>query len=506
MTVPCRDESEIRQTVGNFENVVPLRGDFSGNPTLKMLLRRQATLLQGAEAHADLPLSELHRRSQYSGGGGGDGNGGSGSGDLSRHPIFDVNFYWEAPTTNERSLPEDVACLLSGMPSAPFTVRGLSMKPLALEKQWLPFDLQLTMTHSEEILRGALQFNTALFDRSTIQRMAVHFTTLLRSAVSTPAAKISELCMITPEERNVVVRSWNATKRSFDLSQCVHELVEAQVAKTPSAIAVAGASETLTYAELNRRANRLAHHLRFLGIVPDTPVPVFLERSPSLIVALLAVLKSGGTCMPLDPKYPKERMSYMLEQAEAQVVITEVKLRPRLPEDTPAQVIVLEEVAEQLRSAGADANPEKANSSSRDLAYVIYTSGSTGRPKGVMLEHRSLLNYVTWHVDYYEMTSEDRVLHNAGLAFDASMAETWPTLAVGGTLYPLTNMEVRLDPHRLLHWMSETRITLAFLTTQLCEAHFGRKKYPADLALRYLYTGGDKLHRGPTAGGVLSHW
>ena len=135
--------------------------------------------------------------------------------------------------------------------------------------------------------------------------------------------------------------------------------------------------------------------------------------------------------MPLDPKYPKDRMLYMLDQAKAKVVITQAALRARLPVDTTADIIVLEEIAEQLKALDGDTNLDKANNSSRDLAYVIYTSGSTGRPKGVMLEHRSLLNYVNWHIEYYEMTNHDRVLHNAGLAFDASMAETWPTLCGG---------------------------------------------------------------------------
>ena len=488
ITTSCRIESEIRQTVGSFENVVPLKGDFSGNPTLKMLLKRQSTLVQNAEANSALPLSELCKRIKHN----------NSSRDKGRHPLIDVNFYWEAPTTNERNLPDDVACLLTGLPCDPFIVRGVNMKPLALEKKWSPFDLQLTMAHSEEILRGALQYNTDLFNKTTIERMAVHFTTLLQSAISNPSSKISELGMITPIERNIVVSAWNSTKQPFDLSPCVHELVEAQVERTPDATAVVGTHGSLTYSELNSRANRLANHLRFLGVVADTPVPVFLERSPDLIVALLAVLKSGGACMPLDPKYPKDRISYMFSQAKAMVVITESKLKNRLPDDVSADVIILEEASFE-QSSSSDLSPVKANGSSRDLAYIIYTSGSTGRPKGVMLEHRSLLNYLTWHIDYYEMTSNDRVLHNAGLAFDASMAETWPTLAVGGTLYLLTDLEIRLDPTRLLQWMGETRITLAFLTTQLCEAIL-EEKYPDDLSLRYLYTGGDKLHRGPTAG------
>ncbi len=395
----------------------------------------------------------------------------------------------------DETTPEEMAEELKEQGNNYFK-KTLEEKSIGLIQRHSQFDLTLMMCEHENGITAAFQYNEALFTADSIARMASHYQSLLVAAAEDPGKKISALQMISQEERKLVVREWNDTEQSFNLSTCVHELVEAQVKRSPDSIAIRCGDISISYQQLNARANQLAHHLRFMGVQPDMPVPIFLPRSPDFIICLLAVLKSGGTCMPLDPKYPKERMGYMLEQAEASIVITNGELKSRLPEDTRARVIDIDTARASLQQ-GDDTNPAMKNNSSRDLAYVIYTSGSTGRPKGVMLEHRSLVNYMTWHVEYYEMKAGDRVLHNAGLAFDASMAETWPTLATGGTLYPLTDMEVRLDPPRLLKWMADNAITLAFLTTQLCEAIL-EEEYPEHLQLRYLYTGGDKLHRGPS--------
>ena len=504
ITMQCRNESEIRDTVGKFENIVPIRGDFTGNPTMEMMLKRHQSLIQAAEANAGLSLEDLLKRRKL---GLTKQQNQERQHDTSRHPLLDVNFHFESPTTNDRNLPSDIACLLIGLSCDPFNVRGMRMQPLEVERSEGEFDIQLSVAHSNNQVRAVFQYNTALFDRSTIERMAEHFQTLLASAVNHPKQKISELQMITVPEQRLTTQDWNTTHCPFDLSKCIHQLIEIQVTKTPNAPAIVSDNGTIiTYTQLNQKANQLAHHLRYLGIGPDLPVPIFLTRSASVVISLLAVLKSGGTCMPLDPKYPKDRMMYMLKQANATVIITERTLRSRVPNEymqaTASTVIVLEDEVATLSQCSIE-NPIHINRSSRDLAYVIYTSGSTGQPKGVMLEHRSIVNYMSWHVEYYEMKAGDRVLHNAGLAFDASMAETWPTLFIGGTIYPLIDTEIRLDPHRLLQWMGDTQITLAFLTTQLCEAIL-EEEYPSNLCLRYLYTGGDKLHRGPTKGATFT--
>ena len=195
--------------------------------------------------------------------------------------------------------------------------------------------------------------------------------------------------------------------------------------------------------------------------------------------------------MPMDPKYPQERLRVMLEDAQAPVIVTESALRSHVPPEYAESMTIIEIDSEwdALIGKGSRQNPRIVNESSRDLAYAIYTSGSTGRPKGVMLEHRSIVNYITWHIDYYDMSADDRVFANAGLAFDASMAETWPTLAVGASIYPVVDREVSVTPSKLLSWMVDEHITFGFLTTQLCEAVI-EEDYPKGLKLRVLYTGG----------------
>jgi amino acid adenylation domain-containing protein len=259
----------------------------------------------------------------------------------------------------------------------------------------------------------------------------------------------------------------------------------------------------LTYHELNVKSNQLAHYLRFVGVEPEDPVPIFLERSPAFIISLFAVLKAGGACMPLDPSYPKNRIEYMLQQSEARVVLTHSSLVYRLPDVAESdsqhhRKFVCVDTDAGLIGRGATHNPA-LQTQSNSLAYVLYTSGSTGQPKGVMLSHKALVNYISWHIPYYEMTAADRHAHYSSLAFDASMAETWPSLAVGASLWQVCGDDIRLQPTKLMQWFTEHKVTMCFLTTQLCEALLATP-YPSDLTLRILYTGGDKLHRGPTVG------
>ncbi len=229
-------------------------------------------------------------------------------------------------------------------------------------------------------------------------------------------------------------------------------------------------------------------------------IPILLTRTPRFVVALLAVLKAGGVCVPVDPSYPKNRLLYMLEQAEAPIILTETSLKDKLPESyASATVVVVDQatIISQL-DRGNTNNPISISKSSQ-LAYVLYTSGSTGNPKGVMLPHAALVNYITWHIPYYEMTAADRHAHFSSLSFDASMAETWPTLALGASMWQVVGDDTRLQPDKLLRWFADHKISMCFLTTQLCEAVLATP-YPRDLSLRILYTGGDKLHRGPTLG------
>jgi non-ribosomal peptide synthetase component F len=230
------------------------------------------------------------------------------------------------------------------------------------------------------------------------------------------------------------------------LDKLVHELVEAQVRRSPESLAVicpalahdpsVGPIHSLTYHQLNQRANQLAHYLRFLGCTSETLVPILLSRTPRFVIALLGILKAGGVCVPVDPSYPKQRLLFTLEQSEATIILTEKALKDKLPESYSHATVVVVDDPDNIEALDVgNTNNLVSISVASHLAYVLYTSGSTGQPKGVMLPHAALVNYITWHIPYYEMTAADRHAHYSSLAFDASMAETWPTLAIGASLW-----------------------------------------------------------------------
>ena len=491
-----RDSSmpEIANVVGNFENYVPIRARMEGDPTTRNFIQQQQEIVAGARAYRHFPFSALCERLL-----GDTYKPLAASKDHATHrgraPVCQVAFTFESGDWSEQDY---YPFLMIGEKGTSGTVAGVRSLPLSAPKPATAFDLSLLVAASNDVMTGAIQFNTALYSKDTAARMAEHLRVLLQGMVQNPDLKLTQLPILPAPERHLVVEKWNDTAGPARTDACVHQLVEEQVARTPDAPAIVIGDEVVSYAELNTRANRLAHYLRFLGIKRESLVPVFLHRSVDLVVCWYAALKSGGSVMPLDPKYPPERLSMMLGDAEASVILTQASLADRVPGDFGGQVIRVDVDGGSFATASGD-NPTCINSPS-DVAYAIYTSGSTGRPKGVMLEHHSLVNYMSWHVPYYEMVAGDRVLHNAGLAFDASMAETWPSLSCGACLYPCVDDEVRMVPSNLLEWMADQKIKVAFLTTQLAEAVLEEETWPAHLELRVLYTGGDKLHRGPRVG------
>eukprot|EP00742_Colponemidia_sp_Colp-10_P012507 GILJ01014062.1.p1 GENE.GILJ01014062.1~~GILJ01014062.1.p1 ORF type:complete len:1671 (+),score=278.21 GILJ01014062.1:31-5013(+) len=474
----CRNKLDVEDVVGYFVNPVPLRANLAGDPSFVQFLSRVRETVLGALMHQDMPftmLVELLKPTR----------------DPSRSPLFQHMFVLQKPHQFDE---EGLAGYFLGKGGIKLELGSLHLESIDYGQQHAQFDLTLMMAEVKGELLAAFHYNTDLYLPSTIERMAQHYLTLVQSIVASPHAAVGSLNILPEEERTLVLHKFNDTATPFPKDLCVHELVEAQVARTPSAPAVTHNDKTLTYEELNAQANSLAHYLRFLGVTAEVLVPVFMNRGIDLIVALLAVLKSGGTCMPLDPKYPKDRLEFMFEDANATVLLTEKALTDRLPNKT-MKVIVYDEMKGFI-NGGNTRNP--INEAVPDnLAYAIYTSGSTGKPKGVMLRHISLVNYVSWHIPYYHMTPADRVAHMAGLAFDACMAETWGTLIAGACIYPVTDEDVRVTPSKLIRWWADNKITMTFLTTQLAEAIL-EESYPPDLVLRVLYTGGDKLHRGPS--------
>lgn len=286
----------------------------------------------------------------------------------------------------------------------------------------------------------------------------------------------------------------HATQSDTTQDMCIHQLIAYQSAATPNTLALEAEGTTLTYRELNQRANRLAHYLQELGIKPDTPVALCVGRSLDMVVGLLGILKAGGAYVPLDPSYPPERLTYMVQDAQAPVLITLHHLKQHFS-DQSAHILCLDTDTEDLaRQSTADpASPVTIN----DLAYIIYTSGSTGQPKGVEITHSSLLNLVAWHQHAFEVTAADRATQLASPAFDATGWELWPYLALGASIV-LPSEETRVTPTVLRDWLVEQRITITFLPTPLAESIIGLE-WPSTLALRYLLTGADTLHTYPPA-------
>ena len=297
---------------------------------------------------------------------------------------------------------------------------------------------------------------------------------------------------ITEAERQQLAK-WNATRQEFPLDTCIPQLIADRARETPDALALAAQDQDMSYAELNRRASQLAHYLQTMGVRPDMPVGLYMERSLDMVVGLLGILKAGGAYVPIDPLYPARRVSFILEDAGVSVLVTHRNLLNALGE-LSARAVCLDSDSKTLDEQSAD---EAVSACTVDnLAYIAYTSGSTGQPKGVLVTHRNLLNLIYWHRRAYAVTPHDRTTQVASPAFDATGWELWPYLTLGASVH-LPDEETRVTPAALRDWLVEQRITITFLPTALAE-HMLALEWPAETALRYLLTGADTLHRYPS--------
>ena len=402
--VAGRNHKRIENLIGFFLNSIVLRTDLSGNPTFRELLGRvRATTLEGYD-HQNVPFEKLVDELQP-------------ERNLSYNPLFQVMLIVQNTPAQGLSLP------------------GLKMTPIATEFGTSKLDLTLTMEETEAGLIGSLEYSTDLFNAQTITRMLGHFQTLLASIVSDPDQHLRDLKLLDEAEQEQILFKWNETQREFSQSGCLHTLFEEQAARTPEAVAVVFGSESLSYRELNQRANRLAHHLRALGVGPESVVALLLERSFEMVISLLAVLKAGGAYLPLDPTYPSPRLSFMLADAQPAVLIRQAGLNPLVQVPEGMAVVVVDEGLQTVAETSI-ANPQ-VELNADNLAYVIYTSGSTGQPKGVMIPHRGLSNYLNWASRAYGVTAGGGVPLHSSLSFDLSITALCNPLITGGWVHLL---------------------------------------------------------------------
>ncbi len=393
-----RNRAETEDLIGFFVNTLPLRTSLAGNPTFRELLRRVRETALGAYAHQDLPFERMVEELQP-------------ERSLSHTPLFQVMF------------------ALQNHPKAGFNLPAVNIALLDRETDFSKFDLTLYMSENVNGLSCWLEYNSDLFAASTIERLLGHYEVLLKSVGADPDRRLSELPLLTEKEQQELLVACNDTRVEFPTRQCIHQLFEAQVEKTPDAIALACGDEVLTYNELNTRANQLAHYLRRLGILPEDRVGVCLRRTPALLIAILGTLKAGGAYVPLDPAYPQERLAFTLQNAAAAVLLTQDELLPMLPE-TNSRVVCVDSDW-QIFARKDQSNPVSAVQS-QNLAYVIYTSGSTGQPKGVAIEHASTVTFLHWALSSFEASDLAAVLASTSICFDLSVFELFVPLCSGG--------------------------------------------------------------------------
>ncbi|HEX2091511.1 MAG TPA: amino acid adenylation domain-containing protein [Longimicrobiaceae bacterium] len=401
-----RTRGETEGVIGFFVNTLVLRTDLGGDPDFREVLRRVREATLGAYEHQEVPFERLVTELQP-------------ERSLGHTPLFQVLFALE-DAGGARPILEGLRC------------EGVEADP-GLTK----FDLSLAMAVDATGLQGRLGYATDLFDAATIERMAVHLARVLEQVADDAAVRLSGLELMDADERARVLDEWNRTDAPYPADRCIHHLVEEQAARTPDAVAVLWEHDSLTYGELNRRANRLAHHLRGLGVGPETRVGVCLERTPELVVALLAVLKAGGAYVPLDPSYPAERLEVTLDDAGARVLVTQESLRGLLPGQSGVALVVLESDRAAVDAGGAE-NPA-GGAVPRNLAYLIYTSGSTGRPKGVAIEHQSVVAMLSWAAGVYPADVLSGVLASTSTCFDLSVYELFLPLSTGGRVILVEN-------------------------------------------------------------------
>ncbi|HEY4575090.1 MAG TPA: amino acid adenylation domain-containing protein, partial [Thermoanaerobaculia bacterium] len=454
-----RGSAETQGLIGFFVNTLVLRASLAGDPSFLELLARARTTVLEAYAHQDLPFEQLVAALAP-------------QRDLARAPLFQVLL-----TFRERS---------PGLQLGPGLTAAMAELPAATTQ----LDLSLQVSQDGDELGFTAEYATDLFDAATIDRLLGHLGTLLAGIAAAPETRLSLLPLLTPAEREQLA-AWSSTGEPRPAGATLHGLFAAQAARTPEAVAVIAREGTLTYRELDARAERLARRLAALGAGIDSRVGLFLERSPEMVVALLGVLKAGAAYVPLDPDYPAERLAAMLADARPVAVLAQERLADRLPAGTPS--LFLEEGWDPEAGGGLPtmsaipaAVPEEA------AAYLIFTSGSTGRPKAATVPHRAIVNHMLWMQAEFPLGPADRVLQKTAFSFDASVWEFWAPLLAGATLVMAAPGEQR-EPAALIRGLREHGVTVLQAVPSLLRALLEEGGLGECRSLRRVFCGGEAL-------------
>jgi amino acid adenylation domain-containing protein len=454
-----RNRKQVEELIGFFVNTIVIKTDLSGNPDfINLLLRIKEETLQ-AYAHQDVPFERIVEEIQP-------------ERNLSHNPLFQVMFVLQNAPMGKLELPQ------------------LQLTPLELEQVTAKFDLTLLMTETAQGIQGQWEYRTDLFDLATINRMVGHFQNLLASIVANPQQPITALPLLTATEQHQLLVNWNNTQVEYPQDISLHQLFEVQVEKTPDAIALVFENQYLTYVELNKRANQLAHYLQNLGVKPEVVVGICIERSLEMVVGLLGILKAGGAYLPIDSAYPEERINFMIADAQISILLTQEKLLPKLSLQNNAQTICLDSDWETIAQQNID-NPVSGVIAD-NLAYIIYTSGSTGKPKGVMINHRAICNHMLWMQTTFAFQETDTVLQKTPFSFDASVWEFYAPLLVGGKLI-IARPGGHQDVSYLLEIINQQQVTIVQLVPSLLQMLLEQPGIEKCDSLKHIFCGGETL-------------
>ena len=456
-----RNREETEGLIGFFVNTVVMRAELGGEVSVSEALRRVREAALGAYAHQDLPFEKLVSALVV-------------ERDISRTPLFQVMFAWQNVRPQEGRSGKLVVSSFDS---------DLSMAR---------FDLTLTVTDSQEALAGIWEFSTDLFDRETIEQMIGHYQTLLEALAANPEARLSEIPILSQHELHQLLSPHGYEESAHLMGNSLQELFEAQVERSPEAIALVYGEKQLSYQELNCSANRLAHYLRSMGVGAESRVGLSMERTAEMVIGLLGILKSGGAYVPLDPAYPAERLRFIIEDAGIEILVTQQALLSSLPEVEINPICV--DSCRDLIDGQSGENPPSVTDR-ENLAYIIYTSGSTGKPKGVAICHEQVIRLFAATEDWYGFDHSDVWTLFHSYAFDFSVWEIWGALLYGGRLVGVPYLVSR-SPDSFYRLLDDERVSVLNQTPsafrQLAQAEHSLSVDPS-LNLRFVIFGGEAL-------------